>query len=284
MVSHAQCADLNLYQFSKRLQFTAAPLSGWTRVAAVWSRDFTITTGGMKSRKSYRFNEPAVFILSSAVDLEVAGKGDGFLFEMDKALGARLLENEFTEHSPLPFMKFPAVDDPPLMFVQTQAFADAKDCPLFDALRRFATALSGTDRADRGLRELCLAEFFLRLWSWNRKDTGEMIGKASFASVWTIRDVAAYIDTHFEDQFSLEDLAGRCRLNPSYFSLCFKQEMGIPLFEYINQARIKKACSLLKNTKRPVTEIAFEVGYNNITFFNRYFKRIAGMTPREYRR
>ena len=54
-------------------------------------------------------------------------------------------------------------------------------------------------------------------------------------------------------------------------------------FEYINRIRIQKACLMLKRGNLQITEIAFAVGYNNLSFFYRYFSKIMKMTPREYR-
>ena len=102
--------------------------------------------------------------------------------------------------------------------------------------------------------------------------------------VWKIEDVIHHVSENFDDSFSLDDLASRCALNSSYFSRAFKEYVGIPLFEYINRLRIDRACHLLKNNDMTILDIAFSVGYNNISFFNRYFKRLKGVSPGEFRR
>lgn len=101
--------------------------------------------------------------------------------------------------------------------------------------------------------------------------------------IWRIKDVIYYINNNFDSQFTLNELAGKCALNPSYFSRSFKLAAGIPLFEYINRLRIEKACHLLKVSNSSIIEIAFSVGYNNVSFFNRYFKKIMNISPGEYR-
>ena len=63
-------------------------------------------------------------------------------------------------------------------------------------------------------------------------------------------------------------------MSPASFSREFKGLSGSPLFEFINKVRIHKACSLLKHSDASVTAIAMDVGYNNVSFFNRYFRRI----------
>jgi AraC-like DNA-binding protein len=91
------------------------------------------------------------------------------------------------------------------------------------------------------------------------------------------------IREHCADQLSLTEIASRYGLNPSYFSRLFHQHAGMPLVEFINRARIQKSCQLLKRSDASVVEIALAVGYNNLSHFNRYFRRIMGMSPREYR-
>lgn len=96
--------------------------------------------------------------------------------------------------------------------------------------------------------------------------------------------VLDHIELHYPEELSLGDLAALMGTSPSYFSRLFRSEVGIPLFEHINRTRIRKACVLLRNPELPVTRIAFDVGYNSVSFFNRYFRRVMNVSPREYRR
>jgi AraC-like DNA-binding protein len=102
-------------------------------------------------------------------------------------------------------------------------------------------------------------------------------------AAWSIDDVIRHIQENYTEEFNLQELASRCGLNRSYFSRSFKDAAGTPLFEYINRLRIQKACLLLKRGNLSVSEIAFAVGYNNLSFFYRYFSKIMKLTPREYR-
>jgi AraC-like DNA-binding protein len=72
-------------------------------------------------------------------------------------------------------------------------------------------------------------------------------------------------------------------MNITDFSRRFKDSAGCPLFEFINRQRISRACALLKSSGMSIIEIAEAVGYNNLSFFNRYFLRIIGLSPRAYR-
>ena len=96
--------------------------------------------------------------------------------------------------------------------------------------------------------------------------------------------VLDHIELHHAEELSLAELAGLMGTSPSYFSRLFRSEVGIPLFEHINRTRIRKACVLLRQPELSVTRIAFDVGYNSISFFNRYFRRVMNVSPREYRR
>lgn len=98
-----------------------------------------------------------------------------------------------------------------------------------------------------------------------------------------IDDIVAYISDNISEEFTLDDLAARYSVSPGYLSKRFREMTGIPLFEYINCERVKKACSLLKSSNHSVIDIAFSVGYNNISYFNRYFRKIMKMTPKEFR-
>lgn len=97
-------------------------------------------------------------------------------------------------------------------------------------------------------------------------------------------EASGYIEEHCADALTLDGLAARYAMNPSYFSRRFHDECGLSVVECINQARIRKSCLLLKRTEASVLEIAFAVGYNNLSHFNRYFRRLTGMSPRDYRK
>jgi len=101
--------------------------------------------------------------------------------------------------------------------------------------------------------------------------------------VWSIDDAVRYIELNYDEAFSLDWFVGKCAMNTSDFSRRFKERAGCPLFEFINRQRIERACALLKTSGLSIIEIAEAVGYNNLSFFNRYFLRIVGLSPREYR-
>ena len=92
-----------------------------------------------------------------------------------------------------------------------------------------------------------------------------------------------YIRNHYNEDISLEMIAGKVFINPAYFSQLFKKEVGCGFNDYVNNLRIENAKLLLLQPFLKVNEVADMVGYNNIVYFNRIFKKQIGVTPSEYR-
>ena len=104
--------------------------------------------------------------------------------------------------------------------------------------------------------------------------------------VRSIQRTLAYIDRHFTEQITLQDLSDLAGLSPNYFSALFKQISGITLWNYISAKRIDRAVRLITDhdTKANMLQIAIDCGFNNTANFNKVFKKVTGMTPSEYRR
>lgn len=99
-----------------------------------------------------------------------------------------------------------------------------------------------------------------------------------------IKDIVSYIDFHSEEDLSLQYFAKQMNMNKTYLSTLFKKETGLTLTEYIHQIRMHKALSLLSLSNAPITSVATACGYNDISHFIRVFKRIHGMSPKQYRK
>lgn len=126
-----------------------------------------------------------------------------------------------------------------------------------------------------------LLRFFWLLWTCGdiyRKDENE-VGHNEI-----IRPALAYINENFRDVITIEQLADTVHLSKSYFMNRFKAAAGVGAIEYITHLRIKNACELLSATNKTCAQIAYECGFQNLSNFNRQFKKVAGCTPKEYRR
>jgi AraC-like DNA-binding protein len=84
-------------------------------------------------------------------------------------------------------------------------------------------------------------------------------------------------------ELSLTDVQNGVGINGKAISKLIKENLHISFTDYLNQLRITEVKRLLKETKLPVSDIAYKVGYNNISHFNRVFKTITGITPKGYR-
>lgn len=92
-----------------------------------------------------------------------------------------------------------------------------------------------------------------------------------------------FIETHKSDPISLSEVARALNVSTFYFCKLFKKATGINFTEYLSRVRIEKAKNLLLNPNLRVSEIAYEVGFQSLTHFNRVFLRIVGRSPTAYR-
>ncbi len=99
----------------------------------------------------------------------------------------------------------------------------------------------------------------------------------------TIRDIVTYLNESYHNSISLNIVSKKIGMSPSYFCRFFKKNFGKTFVEYLNYLRIEKSCLLLKSTTRPILDISLEVGFQNISYFNKQFKSIMGCTPNYYR-
>jgi AraC-like DNA-binding protein len=99
-----------------------------------------------------------------------------------------------------------------------------------------------------------------------------------------INEALAYINTHLTEPFSERDLAAISGRSASAFSRSFRRHTGMALVQYVNRLRINLACQLLMSERAlTITDICFEVGFNNISNFNRQFLALKGMPPSRFR-
>ena len=98
-----------------------------------------------------------------------------------------------------------------------------------------------------------------------------------------IRKVLTQIDYDLTADLGLKNLAAQLNVNPSYLSTLFKKETGFTLTEYVNQKRIEHAVFLLNSSSLQIQMIAQYSGIPDVNYFTKTFKKIIGITPKEYR-
>lgn len=167
-------------------------------------------------------------------------------------------------------------------------FDDAAYGVLFEG----ATALAG----QRLLAEIGRARgadrvlLFLRLMEALARNPAER-HRLSRRNPDAVADLPAELDSamrfmmeNYADAIDLAAVAEHCGLAPQAFSRLFKRQTGHTFARYLILTRVYAACTLLTQSHQSITEICFEVGFNNIANFNRQFFKVCGRTPSEYRR
>ena len=92
-----------------------------------------------------------------------------------------------------------------------------------------------------------------------------------------------FINEHQTEDLSLGQVAKAVNMSTFYFCKMFKKITGINFTDYLSRVRIEKAKNLLLNPNLRISEIAYEVGFQSLTHFNRVFKKIIGQSPTQYR-
>ena len=98
--------------------------------------------------------------------------------------------------------------------------------------------------------------------------------------IWKARN---FIQAHLGEELSLGKVARETNTSPNYFSEKFKEAVGTNFVNYVARARFEKAATMLRDSDLRVSEIAFAVGFQSLSQFNRTFKKFAGKSPTEYR-
>jgi len=103
------------------------------------------------------------------------------------------------------------------------------------------------------------------------------------AALAEINTVLNYITEHYRQPLSADIMADKVGMSVSKFSRFFRRATGNSFTDFVNRIRINKACQLLMNTDQYVTNVCYNVGFNNVANFNRRFLQLKGVTPKEFR-
>lgn len=98
-----------------------------------------------------------------------------------------------------------------------------------------------------------------------------------------LKRILYFVQENYQRPVTVQELAELCHFSEYHFMRFFKRHMNMTSIEYLNQYRLEMASRQLAETELSVTSIALESGFNNISYFNRLFKKKFGVTPKEYR-
>lgn len=108
--------------------------------------------------------------------------------------------------------------------------------------------------------------------------------KKDYKSLEKMKLILKYVENHYMDKITIEDIAAEVHLSQSHFMKYFKHTMGTSFIDYLNEYRLTMASRLLISSESSILDIAAEVGFENLSYFNRTFKKRFDMTPSAYRK
>lgn len=107
---------------------------------------------------------------------------------------------------------------------------------------------------------------------------------ASKKSLEKVKLILTYISENYHNNITIDEIADYCFYSKSYFMKFFKDTMGMGFIQYLNDYRLDIAAKLLTDTDDNILDIAIRTGFNNLSYFNRAFKKKYGVTPGRYRK
>lgn len=126
----------------------------------------------------------------------------------------------------------------------------------------------------------CLFSLFYELFSdWNTATTA----KKPPQSLEKLKIIIKYVENHYQERITIEEIAAFCDYSQSHFMKYFKNAMGTSFIDYLNDYRLMMAARLLLSSDSAILSISEEVGFENLSYFNRSFKKKFGKTPSAYR-
>ncbi len=131
-----------------------------------------------------------------------------------------------------------------------------------------------------GVKSILFQVFFLL---FSQKDVISSVREPR-KSMEHIKATIKYIELHYAERITIEQMADVLHLSASHFMRFFKATMGVPFIRYLNDYRLAMASRQLTTSNDSILSIASRCGFENLSLFNRLFKKEYGMTPREYRK
>jgi AraC-like DNA-binding protein len=115
-------------------------------------------------------------------------------------------------------------------------------------------------------------------------EIGERLKKVTYSTRRaSVNRAIDYMEENFRESLTLGEVAKSAFLSPAYFSHVFREATSTCFAHYLQQIRVREAKRLLRKTDRTVTAIAFDSGFNNLSHFNRVFRKLEGVSPTQYR-
>jgi AraC family transcriptional regulator len=154
---------------------------------------------------------------------------------------------------------------------------------LWDQGRRLADRIRDPVPGSRACAEALQAQIAVHLL-WNHSTLARPADEAEGVADPRLGPVIRYIRENLTEDVSLETLAGVAGLSPNYFLGAFREATGRTPHRYVTEMRVARACELLRDPHRPITEVSLAVGFSSQSHLTEVFRRTLKTTPAAYRR
>ena len=152
--------------------------------------------------------------------------------------------------------------------------------PAYASLRKIFNQINSLYGAAVPGYELALKSLFLQtiflLLQYSKRNLSSDTGTSSDK----LKQVLDYIEVHYAENITISELAKLCYFSDYHFMRFFKKHMNMTCVEYINNLRLEKAVELFEQGNTSVLDVSLSVGFHNLSYFHRAFKKKYGMTPR----
>ncbi|WP_287825324.1 AraC family transcriptional regulator [Clostridium sp.] len=129
----------------------------------------------------------------------------------------------------------------------------------------------------------CLSSLWLKLLREVKKDFKDSVSVVSYDEE-RVKSALQYIHKYYPENILLDNIAIAASISKSECCRCFKRILNVTPFDYLIEYRISKASELLLKSKEPISNVAFDVGFNGISYFGKVFRKYMNCTPSEYRK
>ena len=127
--------------------------------------------------------------------------------------------------------------------------------------------------------KIILLQFILEMWKQGFVIENDTSGRNTVE-----KEMVSYVQQNFTGKISLKEFGEQFHLSEKYISRYFKEHFHIALSQYVTYLRLEHAKQLLQDTDIPITEVAMQSGYQNVSYFIRSFKKAYGVSPLKYKK
>ncbi|WOO37973.1 AraC family transcriptional regulator [Anaerocolumna sp. AGMB13020] len=157
--------------------------------------------------------------------------------------------------------------------------------PDYSVIHSLAETIVNCANKNNAYDDLLLKSILLQLfWYFEKNDNLSSFQYDDISYSSLIRPALEYMTYYYMDSITINELAAKCSISSSHFMNSFKKAVGCSAIEFLTHLRIKAACTALTDTTEDISTISYNCGFNNLSNFNKQFKKITGISPRDYRK